>query len=57
MSYRDKIILVLGATGQQGGAVAAALTNAGWSVRALVRDPGSTKAIQLLTMGGTPPIR
>jgi len=39
-------ILVFGATGQQGGSVAAALMKAGWRTRALVRDPespGSTK--------------
>lgn len=35
----DRIVLVTGATGQQGGAVAAALGRAGFKVRALVRDP------------------
>lgn len=34
-----KLILVTGASGQQGGAVARHLLAAGWPVRALVRDP------------------
>jgi uncharacterized protein YbjT (DUF2867 family) len=36
-----KTVLVLGPTGQQGGAVAAALRASSWPVRALVRDPRS----------------
>ena len=32
-------VLVAGATGQQGGAVARHLLGDGWEVRALVRDP------------------
>ncbi len=44
-------VLVFGATGQQGGAVAAALKAKGWPVRALVRDPNSTKAQQLSLSG------
>ncbi|RYE89243.1 MAG: NmrA/HSCARG family protein [Myxococcales bacterium] len=40
----NKTILVLGATGQQGGATARALRREGWAVRALVRDPASPKA-------------
>ena len=35
----DKVILAIGATGQQGGAVARHLLKAGWKVRALARDP------------------
>lgn len=46
-----KSVLVFGATGQQGGAVAAALRARGWSVRALVRDPDSPKARALLCLG------
>ena len=46
-----RTVLVFGATGQQGGAVAAALGRAGWSVRALVRDPGSAKARNLAATG------
>ncbi|WP_207480741.1 NmrA/HSCARG family protein [Arenibaculum pallidiluteum] len=43
MSVQDGVVLVLGATGQQGGSVAAALAAEGWRVRALVRDPASAK--------------
>ncbi|GAB0113515.1 NmrA/HSCARG family protein [Acidisoma sp. C75] len=51
MSYEKRPILVLGATGQQGGSVAAALLKAGWPVRALVRDPLSPKALALRDAG------
>lgn len=44
-------VLVLGATGGQGGAVAAALLRAGQQVRALVRDPASPRAHQLSAAG------
>ena len=44
-------ILVFGATGQQGGSVVTALLRRGWSVRALVRDPSSTKARSLADAG------
>ncbi len=47
----DKTILVFGATGQQGGAVARALRGKGWAVRALVRDPEAEKARQLAAIG------
>ena len=46
-----KTVLVFGATGQQGGAVAAALKAHGWPVRALVRDPSSDKAAKLRALG------
>lgn len=46
-----KTILVFGATGQQGGAVARALRGKGWAVRALVRDPEAEKARQLAAIG------
>ncbi|HEX8538135.1 MAG TPA: NmrA family NAD(P)-binding protein, partial [Cystobacter sp.] len=39
-----RTILVLGATGQQGGATARALVRDGWRVRALVREPASPRA-------------
>ena len=42
-----RTVLVFGATGQQGGAAAAALKAKGWLVRALVRDPRSTRAQRL----------
>ncbi len=41
---RNQIILVAGATGQQGGATARHLLASGWSVRALTRNPDSLKA-------------
>jgi uncharacterized protein YbjT (DUF2867 family) len=44
-------IAVLGATGGQGGAVAAALLEAGRAVRAVVRDPGSGRARALAVAG------
>lgn len=48
---RERTALVFGATGQQGGAVAAALLADGWSVRALVRDPASKAARRLAFRG------
>jgi uncharacterized protein YbjT (DUF2867 family) len=47
----SEFVLVTGATGQQGGAVARALVVAGMPVHALVRDPGSTKARALAELG------
>jgi uncharacterized protein YbjT (DUF2867 family) len=44
-------VLVLGATGGQGGAVAHALIRAGRLVRALVRDPASPAAAELKAAG------
>ncbi len=44
-------VLVLGATGGQGGAVAAALLGAGRPVRALVRDPSAAAAGTLAAAG------
>lgn len=44
-------ILVFGATGQQGGAVAASLRARGRAVRALVRDPRHPRARALEAMG------
>jgi len=48
---QEKIILVTGATGQQGGAVARHLLKNGWKVRALVRDPDKEAARVLATNG------
>ncbi|MBN3725951.1 NmrA/HSCARG family protein [Burkholderia sp. Ac-20379] len=45
------VVLVFGATGQQGGAVAAALRRDGWAVRAFVRDPQADKARALAAQG------
>ena len=44
-------VLVIGATGNQGGATARALLHRGVTVRALVRDPGSEKARALHERG------
>ncbi|KUJ66824.1 NmrA family transcriptional regulator [Streptomyces albus subsp. albus] len=46
-----KTILVTGATGSQGGAVARWLLYKGWTVRALVRDPGRQGAKDLKALG------
>lgn len=51
MNTNSRIILVTGATGQQGGSVATALNDSGWQVRTLVRDPGSAKALALSARG------
>ncbi|GIO29031.1 MULTISPECIES: NmrA/HSCARG family protein [Paenibacillus] len=47
----SKIILVTGATGQQGGTVARQLSANGWKVRALVRDPGHPASQSLMKPG------
>lgn len=44
MNNTGKTILVLGATGKQGGAVAEHLLKDGWHVRALTREPGKAAA-------------
>ncbi len=51
MSHHDKIVLVAGATGQQGGAAARHLLAQGWKVRALTRDVNSDKAKALAAAG------
>jgi len=51
MSNGRDTILVAGATGQQGGAVAARLIADGWSVRALTRNPSGTAAQALRHSG------
>jgi uncharacterized protein YbjT (DUF2867 family) len=47
----EQPILVLGATGGQGGAVAAALLDGGVRVRAMVRRPGEPRARRLVERG------
>ena len=47
----DKIIVVTGATGQQGGAVARKLIADGWKVRALTRDAAKPAAQELAALG------
>lgn len=51
MTTFHKTALVLGATGQQGGAVARQLLASGWRVRALVRDPQKPVAQALQQAG------
>jgi uncharacterized protein YbjT (DUF2867 family) len=53
MSRSDKTVLVLGATGKQGGSTARHLLERGWSVRAFVRDPRAAKARALAELGAT----
>lgn len=48
---KEKKILVLGATGQQGGAAVRHLIKDGWKVRAFVRDLSSDKAKKLSQLG------
>lgn len=47
----DKVIAVVGATGQQGGATVRALLDQGATVRGLVRDPEAAKAQALADRG------
>ncbi|TDC76648.1 NmrA/HSCARG family protein [Streptomyces hainanensis] len=56
MADSDRTVVVLGATGQQGGAVAAALRADGWAVRAVVRDPSGQRA-QALSADGVETVR
>lgn len=49
----SRTVLVFGATGQQGGAVASALLSDGWSVRAFVRNPSAEKAKKLASLGAS----
>jgi uncharacterized protein YbjT (DUF2867 family) len=51
VSTADKVVLVVGATGQQGGATAARLLDRGWRVRALTRNPSGTAAQRLAEAG------
>ncbi|MGW5355337.1 NmrA family NAD(P)-binding protein [Streptomyces sp. NPDC004031] len=44
-------VLVTGATGKQGGAVARRLLGSGWAVRALVRDAARPAAAELASLG------
>ncbi|UWX95949.1 NmrA/HSCARG family protein [Arthrobacter zhaoxinii] len=51
MNVSSPLIAVVGATGQQGGAVVTALLDHGARVRALVRDPESSRAAALADRG------
>lgn len=50
-NHTDKLIVVTGATGQQGGVVAKYLLQEGWQVRAVVRDPNKPAAQTLAKQG------
>lgn len=47
MSNKEKLILVAGATGQQGGAVTKNLLEKGFAVRSMTRNPEGEKAVAL----------
>jgi uncharacterized protein YbjT (DUF2867 family) len=47
----NRIVVVTGATGLQGGAVARCLLQDGWHVRALTRNAGSSSAKSLASLG------
>lgn len=49
-----KTVLVTGATGGQGGAVARRLLDEGWAVRALVRNTDGPQAKELVGLGAEP---
>ena len=51
MHIGHDLILITGATGQQGGAIARELLEAGHKVRAFTRKPGSQAAVALATLG------
>lgn len=51
MARGDDVIVVTGATGRQGGAVARHLVADGWRVRGVTRSPDSGAAKQLATLG------
>ena len=51
MTDKNRIIVVTGATGLQGGAVTRHLLSNGWHVRALTRNPKSEKAQTLSALG------
>ena len=51
MANADRIVLVTGATGRQGGSVIRHMHPKGWKLRALTRDPDSPAAQKLVRMG------
>jgi uncharacterized protein YbjT (DUF2867 family) len=51
MEYKEKVILVVGATGRQGGATIHNLQGKGWELRALTRNPNSNQAKSLEKQG------
>ena len=53
MKKGEDVILITGATGQQGGAVARELLGRGHSIRAMTRNPDSDNALALAELGAT----
>lgn len=51
MTNNDRVVLVAGATGRQGGGVVRHMLRKGWSLRALTRNPKSYAAQQLAARG------
>ena len=51
MAGNDRVIVVTGATGRQGGAVARHLLAEGYRVRGVTRSPDSTRARKLASLG------
>ena len=51
MTNGDRIVLVTGATGRQGGAAIHHMSSRGWRLRALTRDPKSHAAEELARRG------
>lgn len=51
MGNLDRVVLVSGATGRQGGAVVRHMLPKGWTLRALARNPGSPAARELARQG------
>lgn len=51
MSHHERLIVVLGATGKQGGAAARHLLKDGWKVRAVTRNPDGEAAKALVALG------
>ena len=51
MTNKDRVVLVAGATGRQGGGVVRHMLPKGWKLRALTRNPNSYAAQQLAAEG------
>jgi uncharacterized protein YbjT (DUF2867 family) len=51
MANADKVVLITGATGRQGGAVIRHMLPKGWKLRALTRKPQSEEALSLARQG------
>jgi uncharacterized protein YbjT (DUF2867 family) len=51
MSNAEKLVLVTGATGRQGGAVVRHMLDRGWTLRALTRNPETSAAQELVRRG------